>query len=285
MANRHSSEGFRDGCGGVLASGMTPVAIAPAAQTNFGEGKTMSVATKRAVIATAALAAAGLFGSLPYDGSPVAQQGVPTMHRDVALVDDYTTLLTDEGTFDTALYNDVLGPTGAEATLYSDLSTALGSSSEATTLLDATGATPIFSGDFNGAESRIFEGLFLNGLVSEDQVNQLLGATATESETAILADFTTTGGPPIPSGADVTLADLTGAVSTSSFDTDLTSIANADYTLAGGDLEGYLTSLSGDTSGLSDLSTVLTDFSSSFSDLSNLSTDFSTLLTDLGSLF
>ena len=90
---------------------------------------------------------------------------------------------------------------------------------------------------------------------------------------------------PIPSGADVTLADLTGAVSTSSFDTDLTSIANADYTLAGGDLEGYLTSLSGDTSGLSDLSTVLTDFSSSFSDLSNLSTDFSTLLTDLGSLF
>jgi hypothetical protein len=245
----------------------------------------MNVATKRAVIAAAGLAAAGLFGSLPYDGSQVAQQGAPTVHRDVALVDDYTTLLTDEGTLDTAFYNDVLGPTGAEEQLYSTLATAT-SPSEATTLLDATGASPIFSGDFNGAESRLFEGLFLNTLVGEDQVNQLLGATSAESETAILADFTTTGGPPIPASADVTLAELTGAVGTSSFDTDLTSIANADYTLAAGDLEGYLTSLTADTSSLGDLSTVLTDLSSSFSDLSSgLSADLSTVLTDLGGLF
>jgi len=33
----------------------------------------MNAATKRTIIATAALAAAGLFGSLPYDGSQVAQ--------------------------------------------------------------------------------------------------------------------------------------------------------------------------------------------------------------------
>ena len=64
----------------------------------------MNAATKRTIIATAALAAAGLFGSLPYEGSTQAQQGAPTVHRDVALVD----ILTDEGTLDTALFNDVL---------------------------------------------------------------------------------------------------------------------------------------------------------------------------------
>ena len=125
----------------------------------------MNAATKRTIIATAALAAAGLFGSLPYEGSTQAQQGAPTVHRDVALV-DITTLLTDEGTLDTALFNDVLGPTGAEEVLFSDLSTALGAP-EATTLLDATGASPIFSGDFDGAESRLFEGLFLDTLASK----------------------------------------------------------------------------------------------------------------------
>ena len=83
----------------------------------------MNAATKRTIIATAALAAAGLFGSLPYEGSTQAQQGAPTVHRDVALV-DITTLLTDEGTFDTALFNDVLGPTGAEEQLFTALSTA-----------------------------------------------------------------------------------------------------------------------------------------------------------------
>jgi len=207
------------------------------------------------------------------------------VHRDVALVDDYTTLLTDEGTLDTAFYNDVLGPTGAEEILYSDVSSAT-SPTEATTLLDATGASPIFSGDFNGAESRLFEGLFLNTLVGEDEINQALGATEIESQTAILGDFTSTGGPPIPSSADVTLADLNSALGTSTFDTDLTSIANADYTLAGGDFDGFLTNLATDTSGLTDVSTLLTDLSSSFSDLSSgLSADLSTVLTDLGGLF
>jgi hypothetical protein len=241
-----------------------------------GERKIMHAGTKRIVIGAAALTAAGLIGSLPYDGSPAAQQGVPTVHRDVALVD----ILTDETAFDTLLFNDVLGPHGAEEVLFSDLSsTALGIPG-ATTLLDATGANPIFSGDFNGAESRLFEGLFLNTLVSEDQLNQLSSITPTVSETAIYNDFVTNF-VPIPSSTGLTDASLLGAVGTPAFDTDLTTIANADYTLAVSDFEGFLTNLATDTSGLGSLSTLLTDFSSSFSDLSNLSTDFSTVLADL----
>lgn len=237
----------------------------------------MNVATKRAVIATAALAAAGLFGSLPFDGSSVAQPGVPTMHRDVALVDvTDASLLADEGTYDTALVSDV---SGAETTLYNDLSTTYGPT-VANVLLDTTTGGV---GDFNGAETAGFDGLYLDGLVTQDEVNQLVGVTETASQTAILADLTTED-PTAVTSAD--LAALTGAVGTSAFDTDLTSDANADYSLAVTDFEGYLTSLSGDTSSLGDVSTLLTDLSSSLSDVSTgLSTDLSTVLTDLGGLF
>jgi hypothetical protein len=239
----------------------------------------MNAATKRTIIATAALAAAGLFGSLPFDGTTQAQQGAPTVHRDVALV-DITTLLTDEGTFDTALFNDVLGPTGAEEVLYSDLSTAT-SPSEATTLLDATGASPIYSGDFNGAESRLFEGLYLDTLAYEDQLNQALGITPTASETAILADYTGLPEAPLPTGDTLPDVGATG------FDTDLTTIANGEFTLALSDFEGFLSNLATDTSGLSDVSTLFTDLSSSFSDLStSLTPDLSAILADLtGGLF
>jgi hypothetical protein len=237
----------------------------------------MHSATKRTLIAGAGLAAAALFGSLPYHGSSQAQ-GVPTQHHDVALVDSFTTLLGDEGTLDTALFNDVLGPTGAEEQLF----TALGTN--AATLLDTNTASPAFSGDFNGSESRLFEGLFLNGLVGEDQVNQALGATPLESQTELLNLFNTDF-VPIPSSADLTAADLTAALGSSTFDTDLTTIANADYTTAAGDFEGYLTSLAGDTSSLGDFSTLLTDLSSSFGDLStNLTTDFTAVITDVTSL-
>jgi hypothetical protein len=250
----------------------------------------MHSATKRTLIAGAGLAAAALFGSLPYHGSPQAQ-GVPTQHHDVALVDSFTTLLGDEGTLDNGLFNDVLGPTGAEEQLFNTLATALSGgtldatgTADATTLLDATGASPIFSGDFNGAESRLFEGLFLNGLVDEDQVNQALGATPLESQTELLSVFNTDF-VPIPGSTDLTAADLTTALGSSTFDTDLTTIANADYTLAGGDFEGFLTNLATDTSGLGDVSTLLTDLSSSFGDLStNLTADFSTVITDVTSL-
>jgi hypothetical protein len=242
----------------------------------------MHTTTKRTLIAAAALTAAGLFGSLPYHG-PWQAQGVPIQHHDVALVDSFTTLLGDEGTLDTALFNDVLGPTGAEEQLFSALSSTLGAG-PATTLLDATGASPIFSGDFNGAESRLFEGLFLNGLVGEDQINQSLGATSTESETELLSIFNSDF-VPIPASADLTATDLANAVGTSAFDTDLTTIANADYTTAAGDFEGFLTNLTADTSGLGDVSTLLTDLSSSFSDLStNLTTDVSAVITDVTSL-
>jgi hypothetical protein len=241
------------------------------------ERETMNAATKRTVVAAAGLAAAGLLGSLPYQGSLQAQPGVPTVHRDVALVDADTTLLGDEGTFDTALFNDVLGPTGAEEVLYSDLSTALGAS-EATTLLDATGASPIYSGDFNGAESRLFEGVYLDTLASEDQLNQALGVSPDASETAILADWTSLPEAPLPTG------DTLPTVGASGFDTDLTTIANAEFADATADFEGWLSSLATDTSGLGDLGTVFTDLGSSFSDLSNLSGDLSTILGDLTGL-
>jgi hypothetical protein len=139
----------------------------------------MKAATRRTIIAAGALTAAGLFGSLPYHGSTQAQ-GVPTQHHDVALVDAGATLLLDEGTLDNAFWNDVLGPTGAEEQLFTALSHTFGVPT-ATTLLDATGANPVFSGAFNGAESRGFEALFLNGLVGEDQLNQALGVTTVAS--------------------------------------------------------------------------------------------------------
>jgi len=226
----------------------------------------MNAATKRTIIATAALAAAGLFGSLPYEGSTQAQQGVPTVHRDVALVD----ILTDESAFDTALFNDVLGPTGAEEQLF----TALGPN--AATLLDTNTASPAFSGDFNGAESRLFEGLYLDTLASEDQLNQLLGVTPAASEAAILADYTSLPEAPLPTG------DVLPVVGASGFDSDLTTIANGEFTLAFSDFEGFLANLATDTTGLSDVSTLLTDLSSSFGDLStSLTPDLSAILADL----
>jgi hypothetical protein len=236
------------------------------------KGKTMKAATKRTIIAAAGLAAAGLFGSLPHQGAPQAQ---PAVHRDVALV-DISTLLTDEGTFDTASWNDVLGPTGAEEQLYSALATAT-SPSEATTLLDATGASPIFSGDFNGAESRLFEGLYLDTLASEDQLNQAVGIGTTASETAILHDWTSLPEAPLPTG------DVLPVVGATGFDNDLTTIANAEFAVATADFEGWLSSLAANTSDLGALGTLFTDLGSSFSDLSNLSGDLSTILSDLTS--
>jgi ethanolamine utilization microcompartment shell protein EutS len=177
-----------------------------------------------------------------------------------------------ETSFDTTLFNSVLGPNGAEEQLYNALASSVGTA-EANLLLDTTGASPIFSGDFNGAESRAFEGLFINTLVSEDQLNQLLGVTEVNSQTAILADLVDNPGPPIPGSADITIADLTNAIGTSTFDTDLTQIANADYTFAAGDFEGYLASFAGDLGSLGSLG--------GLSDLGGLGTDLSTLLSDL----
>jgi len=216
----------------------------------------MNAATKRSIVAAAGLAAIGL-AAWPQHATPMAQQGVPTVHRDVALVDDGSVILPPETTIDTELFNSVLGPSGTVADLYNALVSSVGAT-EAQTLLDTDGASPLFSGVFNGAESRAFEGLFINTLVSEDELNQLLGVTQGDSETAILADLLTNPGPPIPGSTDLTIGDLTSAVGTSSFDTDLTTIANADYSLALGDFEGYLGSFAGDLGDLGNLGSDLT---------------------------
>ena len=170
-------------------------------------------------------------------------------------------ILTPEISFDTTLYNDVLGPTGSEETLYNSLVSSLGAT-EANYLLDTNTAEPVFSGVFNGAESRFFEGAFLDTLSGEDSINQLLGISSADSQAALLAEFVATGGPPIPGSADVTLTDLTTAVGTSAFDTDLTSIANADYAAGVADLQGYLADLVSGASALGgglDLSGLLGD--------------------------
>ena len=202
----------------------------------------MNAATTRSIIAAAGLAAIGLVAWPHQATPPSAQQGVPTVHRDVALVDD--TILGPETTFDTTLTDSVWGPSGSEAELYNSLVSSVGAT-EAQTLLDTNTAEPVYSGVFNGAESRLFEGVYLDTLASEDQFNQLLGVSAPDSEAAILADIA--GGPPLP-GTD-TLPD----VGASGFDTDLTSIANDEFTLALGDFEGYLGSFAGDSSLLGDL--------------------------------
>jgi hypothetical protein len=202
---------------------------------------------------------------------------------------DASDILGPETTFDTTFFNELLGANGVEDQLYTAVQTSLGTT-EANLLLDTGGAEPVFSGVFNGAESRLSEGLFIDGLVSEDQLNQLLGITPSASETAILADLVDNPGPSIPAGADVTLAELTGAVGTSSFDTDLTSIANADYTFAIGDFQGYLTDLTNNLGSLdlgsSDLLTgLLGDLTGGTAGdgLSLLTGDLGTLLADLGS--
>ncbi|MGA8330842.1 MAG: hypothetical protein WB777_16295, partial [Mycobacterium sp.] len=233
----------------------------------------MNARTRRTVVATAALAAAGLFGSLPWDGSSVAQSGVPVQHHDVALVDlTDATVLSDEGTLDAALVSEV---STAENALYTDLDTSYGAS-VANSLLDTTTGGV---GDFNGAETAGFNGVYLDGLAAEDELNPLVGISQAASQAALLNDLTTQD-PTAVTGADLTA--LTNAVGSSTFDTDLMSYANADYSLAVTDFEGYLASLSGDPSSLGDVSTLLADLSSSFTDsTAGLSTELSTILSSL----
>jgi hypothetical protein len=274
MAGQLSARFIR-GCGDVSAFGMTPVAITPATHNISGEGKPMRTTTKRTLVAAAALTAAGLFGSLPYHGSTQAQ-GVPNVHHDVTLVDATSdAIIGAESSLDTTLYNSVLGPTGAEEQLLTSVQTAYGDQLAAY-LLDTNTANPDFSGVFNGAESRFFEGAFLETLTGEDSINQLFGIDIADSQQAILDVFTSTGGPPIPPDAGVTLAGLEGAVGSSAFDTDLTSIANADFAQGVVDLQGYLVDLGNGASGLGDLSGLLGDLG-----LGSLGTDLTSLLDGL----
>jgi hypothetical protein len=219
------------------------------------KGKTMHAATKRTIIAAAGLAAAGLFAALPNQG-PQALQSAPTVHRDVALVDDSSTILPPETSFDTELFSSVLGSSGAEEQLFNALGPI-----EGPILLDTFGASPAYSGDFNGAETSLFDGLFIDQLVGEDLLNQALGVTAANSHTAILDDLG-----PLVSAA--TIADLLQGTS-SSFDSTLIQVADTDYGLASTDFEGYLEYLA--TLGTSDLG------------LGDLGSGLTGLLGDLGS--
>ncbi len=207
--------------------------------TSIAGKEIMNIGTKRTVIAAAALAAAGLFGSLPFDGSSVAQQGVPTQHHDVALVDAYTTLLGDEGTFDTALVQRRTWDRAEQkSSCTAPLATAT-SPTEATTLLDATGATPLFSGMFDGAESRFFEGLFLDALPAKTRSINCSASTRPSRRRQFLPNSL-----PLVDVADThrrrASQSLTShaAVGISGFDTDLMSIANADYSMGATDFDG-----------------------------------------------
>jgi hypothetical protein len=273
VASRRSGEALNLARGDGLAFGMTPVAIAPKAQISSGERKPMHTATKRTLVAAAALAAAGLFGSLPYPGT-VQAQGVPIQHHDLLLVDS-SDILGPETTFDTTFFNDVLGSGGAEEQFYNSVVAADGATA-ANTLLDTDGASPLYNGIFNGAESRIFEGLFVDTLASEDQVNQLLGVSTADSQTAILGDLTGNSFP-LPTGG---VEPVLGA----GFDSDLTTLANADFAEGYQDLLGYLGSFTGDLGGSSDLLTgLLGDLTGGTAGdgLSFLTGDLGTLLTDL----
>ncbi len=60
----------------------------------------------------------------------------------------------------------------------------------ATELLDATGATPIYSGVFNGAVSQDWEAAcFSTRWAGKTELNSLLGVTAADGNAAILADL------------------------------------------------------------------------------------------------
>jgi hypothetical protein len=290
------------------------VAIAPAARNHTREGRTMHVAAKRAIVAAAAVAAAGLYGSLSYDGAVVAQQGVPTVHRDVALVDspldvddtaiaaasaaaptagEITTFLTAENTFNGDAYGTFFGTsptTGFEYELYHGLAP---NSALFLDTYDVSGALPttgLVDGGptqiFDGATSQYLDGVYADGLLLEDYGNQLLGVPAAQSETDILGQI---------EGADKFVA-LTPAETTaitaaegstgSTFDGDLAGLAQAFYTQSATDLGGYDTYLSTDATQLAtadfSLSTVLGDVSTDLnSAVSGLSTDFSTFIAAL----
>lgn len=233
----------------------------------------MNARTKRTVVATAALAAAGLFGSLPWNGSSVAQSGVPVERHDVALVDAASTILTYETTLDDTLYSGLYGSTGVYAELYTQEVTALGVPA-ADTLLGTT-VTGGADGIFDGAANSFSSGVFLDTWAAEDEVNQLLGVSAATSEAGILADIAKD--PVALAGDTLPTAGAAG------FDTDLMAIASADFSAATSEFTTYLGSLPTALTDVGGLSTLLGDLG--LGSMGGLGTDLTTLLDGLlGSL-
>lgn len=233
----------------------------------------MNARTRRTVVATAALAAAGLFGSLPWNGSSVAQSGVPVEHHDVALVDTASVILNYETTLDDTLYSGIYSSTGGYAELYDAAVKALGVP-EADTLLGTSvvgGADGIFDGGANSFSS----GVFLDAWAAEDEVNQLLGVSAATSEAAILADIAKD--PVALAGDTLPTAGAPG------FDTALMTIATADFSAATSEFTTYLDSLPTALTDVGGLSTLLGDLG--LGSLGGLGTDLTTVLDGLlGSL-
>jgi hypothetical protein len=223
---------------GGVGVGTSRSALAPAALFHYGEGKTMHVATKRSVIAAAAIAAAGLFGSLPYEGASVAQQGVPTVHQEVALVDaasaavnDAQQLLLDaEG----AVNGTLSGLTADDNGLLDVLYTAVGSDL-ADSLLLADGSGAIYGGYldiFNGAATAGYNGFISNTLAFEAELNNILGVPMPDAQAYLLDQFNDLFIGAVPASlGDPELGD--------SFIPDLVAIANSQYTLASNDLIEY----------------------------------------------
>ncbi|MGA8330546.1 MAG: hypothetical protein WB777_14765 [Mycobacterium sp.] len=140
-----------------------------------------------------------------------------------------------------------------------------------------------YDGLFDGAYNADVSGYSLDMYAFEDEVNQALGVSATTSENAILADIAAN---PIEYSGTLPTAGATD------FDSDLTTLANADYTTGSTDFTTYVDGLSsalttvGSTDTSAGFAAVLTELSTLYTaDATALSTDFSAILTDLGSLF
>jgi hypothetical protein len=124
----------------------------------------------------------------------------------------------------------------------------------------------VWSGDFNGAESRLVEGLFVENIYSQDELNQLLGLETVggADQAAFANDILNTEFVPIPSSLEPGFTLTPGA----DFDSELLTLAEAEFASAGTDFEGYLADLPGNLEGLSglgslgDVSTLLSELTS-----------------------
>lgn len=248
----------------------------------------MHVATTRSIIAAAGLVAIGLVAWPHQATAPQAQLGGPTVHRAVALVDHDTTVIGDETAYDSKLFDNYFGADGKEAALYDKVVAADGPTEAATRLDIPAGTEPPYAGNFDGAESRLFEAMYIEKLVSENVANrEFLGVDKTDSETAILADLSSHPGDfPLPSG------DTLPAVGAPDFDTILQQVAVGDKMLAHQDFQDYLASLHSAASELGSAAASVGDVgdvsgvAASVSDVGGFSGDLSTIVSDLtGGLF
>jgi hypothetical protein len=243
----------------------------------------MHAAATRSIIAAAGIVAIGLV-AWPHQAAPrQAQHGVPAVHLDVALVDTDTAILGDETSYDNKLFDNYFGPDGKEAALYDKVVAADGSTEAAVKLDIPPGTDPPYAGNYDGAESRLLEGLYIEKLVSEDMLNrEVLGVDKAASETAILADITSHPGAfPLPPG------DTLPAVNAADFDTYLQEIKHGDFVLARQDFETYLGSMHSAASGASEFTSAAATASDvgGAGELGSLSGDLSSFLSELGNIF